>query len=83
MSPGEGEDRVANRKETGGRAIGVLQLGLVFVVNVLVFAWLGRAADSALGANGAVTAASIIIGIVGSFVISGIALSRLWRQPDR
>ncbi len=72
-----------SERKSEGRAVGVLQLGLAFVANVLVFAWLGRIADTRLGTSGLITAISIILGLCTSFVVSGIAFSRLWRRTGR
>ncbi|NPV69313.1 MAG: AtpZ/AtpI family protein [Firmicutes bacterium] len=71
---------MAGEKGPPGRVISVLQLGFVFIANVLVFTWIGARIDAALSKRGLFTALFIIFGVVTSFVISGIALAGIARR---
>jgi len=67
-------------KGSPARSINVLHLGFIFVLNVMLFASAGRWADRHWSAGGLLTAVSIVLGIIASFVIAYLALSGLAKK---
>ncbi|MGE5485526.1 MAG: AtpZ/AtpI family protein [Ignavibacteriales bacterium] len=70
-------------KGTPARTISVLHLGFIFVLNVMLFAAAGRWVDRHSGAGGLFTAVSILLGVISSFAIAYLTLSRLAKKPLR